>query len=186
MSDCTDIEMLTTSLFSQWLLLNGDHELRPSTLQVISIYYKQSTEDQSTGNAIQADIISTWPLHWLSSTENKETVLALALSIINSLIKEVLGEQTGLFWKPVAAWKRNATVLLLWAREVKPAQTNHPFRPVLRAKFGIKSYKVSGACSAEHKESDGEGWQNRSTVRNMNSLSIQNFKKQKQQCSYGT
>lgn len=68
---------------------------------------------------------------------------------------------------------------------MKPAQTNHPFRPGLRAKFGSKTYKVRGACSTEHKESDGEGWQNRRTIWNMNSWSIQNLKKKKkQQCIY--
>lgn len=60
---------------------------------------------------------------------------------------------------------------------MKPAQTNHPFRPGLRAKFGSKTYKVRGACSTEHKESDGEGWQNRRTIWNMNSWSIHNLKK---------
>lgn len=65
-----------------------DHELRPSTLDVSSIYYKQSIEDQSTGNAIQADIISTWSLEWLSSKESKEIVLMPECFINNSFINK--------------------------------------------------------------------------------------------------
>lgn len=110
----------------------GDHELRLYEGQQHSLH----TIDQGL---IKRKCYTSWLLlrdenNWTRSSERgmrtRRQSWSLAVCCINTAHQQACTEIQHLLRK------RNATVLLMWAHEVKPAHSNYPSLPELRAKFG--------------------------------------------------